>query len=206
MNMGTRFGCLAVALVSVAIVRCGPSLAADTPQPGVARQLDWAELVPVGERAGFKPGPPPPAHDYLDGFGHGRFGARNGDSRPGCKDREVDLNGDCGPASSQTPSGNINQSLDGERVKLQGYIVPVEIGKDGSVTEFFLASYVGACIHVPPPPPNQMVYVKAGKKFAVRSLYDAYSVTGILRTHSRNNGLIAAAYSIEIQGIERIGQ
>ena len=43
---------------------------------------------------------------------------------------------------------------DGKRVRIPGYIVP--IGFDGvGVKEFLLVPYVGACIHVPPPPPNQ---------------------------------------------------
>ncbi len=203
--MNRLYGCFAVALLAVAD-GSGHVLAADTPQPGAARQLEWEELVPEDERAAYKPGPPPPMHDYLDGFGRGRYGARTDDTRPDCKGIAADFSAGCAPTNSQMSSEDVNPKLDGQKVRLKGYIVPIELGKDGVVTEFFLASYVGACIHVPPPPPNQMVYVKAGRKFAVRSLYNAYSVTGVLHTHSRNNGLIAAAYSIEIQGIERIGQ
>ena len=38
---------------------------------------------------------------------------------------------------------------------------PLEEDSEGPVLEFFLVPYVGACIQVPPPPPNQIVYVKA---------------------------------------------
>lgn len=51
------------------------------------------------------------------------------------------------------------KKLDGERVKIPGFVVPLEL--DGaSVNEFLLVPYFGACIHVPPPPANQMVHVK----------------------------------------------
>jgi uncharacterized protein len=49
--------------------------------------------------------------------------------------------------------------LNGKRVKVPGYMVPLDDSARG-VTEFILVPYYGACIHTPPPPPNQMVYVK----------------------------------------------
>ncbi|MEX2581888.1 MAG: DUF3299 domain-containing protein [Gemmatimonadota bacterium] len=51
------------------------------------------------------------------------------------------------------------KAVDGKRVKVPGYMVPLDDSASG-VTEFILVPYYGACIHTPPPPPNQMVYVK----------------------------------------------
>ncbi|WP_201266804.1 DUF3299 domain-containing protein, partial [Pseudomonas aeruginosa] len=51
-------------------------------------------------------------------------------------------------------------SLDGKAIRLGGYPVPLENDAKGRVTEFFLVPYPGACIHVPPPPPNQIVLVR----------------------------------------------
>lgn len=51
------------------------------------------------------------------------------------------------------------RSVNGRRVKVPGYMVPLDDSARG-VTEFILVPYYGACIHTPPPPPNQMVYVK----------------------------------------------
>ncbi len=50
------------------------------------------------------------------------------------------------------------RKLGGEYVRIAGYMVPLDDFADG-VTEFLLVPYVGACIHTPPPPPNQIVYV-----------------------------------------------
>ena len=50
-------------------------------------------------------------------------------------------------------------ALDGKLVKIPGFTVPLE-DFASSATEFLLVPYVGACIHTPPPPPNQLVYVE----------------------------------------------
>jgi len=54
--------------------------------------------------------------------------------------------------------------LDGQRVKLPGYLLPLEFD-DKKVTEFLLVPWFGACIHTPPPPPNQIVFVTMEKGY-----------------------------------------
>lgn len=54
------------------------------------------------------------------------------------------------------------QELNGKQIKIPGFMVPLE-DNDRKVTEFLLVPSPQACIHVPPPPPNQMVYVKMKK-------------------------------------------
>jgi hypothetical protein len=56
--------------------------------------------------------------------------------------------------------------------------------------------YFGACIHVPPPPPNQMVYVTMEKGISLDSMYAAYWITGRMSTKSRSTSLGAAAYTL----------
>ena len=64
------------------------------------------------------------------------------------------------PAAHQlAPDAPMVKALDGQQVRLPGYIVPLEVSEEGRVTEFLLVPYFGACIHVPPPPPNQIVHV-----------------------------------------------
>ncbi len=55
--------------------------------------------------------------------------------------------------------GSELKALNGEVVKIPGFMVPLE-DEAQSVTEFLLVPSPQACIHVPAPPPNQMVYVK----------------------------------------------
>jgi len=51
------------------------------------------------------------------------------------------------------------KKLDGQIVRMPGFVVPLEDYVE-SASEFLLVPYYGACVHVPPPPPNQMVYVE----------------------------------------------
>ena len=50
------------------------------------------------------------------------------------------------------------KKLNGVLVRIPGFMVPLE-DTETRVTEFLLVPYFGACIHVPPPPPNQMAHV-----------------------------------------------
>ncbi len=71
----------------------------------------------------------------------------------------------------------VNPALDGRVVRLPGYVLPLEFaGK--KVSEFLLVPWVGACIHTPPPPPNQIVHVVADKPFDVSGSFDAVWITG----------------------------
>ena len=80
--------------------------------------------------------------------------------------------------------------------------MPLDVGKDGLVSEFFLVPYFGACIHVPPPPPNQIVYVKMEKGIALDSIYEAYWVTGKMKIAKKATQLGAAAYSLAASKVE----
>jgi hypothetical protein len=73
------------------------------------------------------------------------------------------------------------QKLDGKTVNIPGFMVPLEDDLD-HVDEFLLVPYAGACIHVPPPPPNQMVYVKMNGSTKVHVTFtDPIVVTGQLK-------------------------
>ena len=50
-------------------------------------------------------------------------------------------------------------ALDGTYVKIPGFVVPLD-DDASSYSEFLLVPSPQACIHVPPPPPNQMVMVR----------------------------------------------
>lgn len=72
-------------------------------------------------------------------------------------------------------------ALEGKEVSIPGFMVPLE-DDDNEVTEFLLVPYAGACIHTPPPPPNQMVYVQMGHNSKVKmSFVDPIVVTGQLK-------------------------
>ena len=94
-----------------------------------------------------------------------------------------------------------NNAIDGALVRIPGYIVPLEDGKTG-MTEFLLVPYFGACIHTPPPPSNQIIYVKplpAPKGF---HSMDTVWVSGKLQTLRSDTVMGASSYRMDAQRVE----
>jgi len=79
-------------------------------------------------------------------------------------------------------------ALDGQLVRIPGYVLPLEFSGT-EVNEFFLVPYVGACIHVPPPPPNQMVFVRLGDRTISGDLYEPVWITGRMKVEKTNTSL-----------------
>jgi uncharacterized protein len=81
---------------------------------------------------------------------------------------------------SSAQSSSPARALDNKLVSIPGFMVPLEDDAD-QVTEFILVPFAGACIHVPPPPPNQMVYVKLQRNHKAKmSFTEPIIVTGRL--------------------------
>lgn len=95
----------------------------------------------------------------------------------------------------------VNAQLDGKPVKLPGYIIPFDVTPEG-VTSFMLVPYVGACIHVPPPPPNQLVFVTTETPWPNESLWDAVWVSGHLSAKAMSTQIADAGYQIAAENIE----
>lgn len=106
-----------------------------------------------------------------------------------------------GSAAKQSLAGKVRQDLNGSSVKIPGFVIPLE-GDANKVTEFLLVPYFGACIHVPPPPPNQIVYVKLPKGAPVQQLWDVIYVVGKLKTVTMSHDLAETGYMIEGTSIE----
>ncbi|HND84664.1 MAG TPA: DUF3299 domain-containing protein [Pseudobdellovibrionaceae bacterium] len=101
-------------------------------------------------------------------------------------------------------TGNVNselKNLDGKFVRLPGFMIPFEDNLN-QVTEFLLVPTPGACIHVPPPPPNQMVYVKLKKDEAVTGISDPIWVYGIIRLKNKTSVFGNASFEMEGTRIE----
>ncbi|EGI72593.1 DUF3299 domain-containing protein [Pseudoalteromonas sp. SR43-6] len=92
------------------------------------------------------------------------------------------------------------KALDGQSVSLPGFVVPLE-GDSEVITEFLLVPYFGACIHVPPPPPNQIVHVTIKGGVPIDSLYDAIVVTGIISTETWSGEIAQVGYKMKAVGV-----
>ena len=88
-------------------------------------------------------------------------------------------------------------ALNGVKVRLPGYVVPLESDSDGNMVEFFFVPFYGACIHVPPPPPNMLVHVRLSHGIPTPSLYDPLTLRGVLHTQVTENALASSAYAMD---------
>ena len=92
--------------------------------------------------------------------------------------------------------------LDGKRVRLPGFVVPLEADAE-AMGEFLLVPYYGACIHVPPPPANQTVHVVTAKGGEYHGgLFDTVWVNGTLKVERLSNELGDAGYRIDAVLVE----
>lgn len=93
-------------------------------------------------------------------------------------------------------STRVRPEYNNKKVRIAGYIVPIEYNDNQVITEFFLVPYFGACIHVPPPPPNQLIYIKHPKGFQLQELYTPFWVEGTILLETWENDLGLSSYSM----------
>ena len=98
-------------------------------------------------------------------------------------------------------SVNVRHEYDKQKIRLPGFIVPITIDKDQRVTAFFLVPYFGACIHMPPPPPNQIIFAEYKEGISGNSIYDPYWVEGTLHTTLTENDMATSAYSFTVDEV-----
>ncbi|MGR3272512.1 DUF3299 domain-containing protein [Thalassococcus profundi] len=135
------------------------------------REITWDDLIP--------PGVP-----YSEIIGEGEIDEQNDTWDPIFDENGIKLNAE----------------LDGASVKLPGYMIPLDTGAVG-VTSFVLVPYVGACIHVPPPPPNQLVFVTTETPWPAQDLWDAIWVSGRLSAKLQSTELAEIGYEIRAERI-----
>ncbi|MDO9323269.1 MAG: DUF3299 domain-containing protein [Pseudomonas sp.] len=148
---------------------------------GEPRELTWTEMLPADAVAEAVPAPAP-IHDLA-------------------KLADV-LAAESGPAATQqSVAAPVVKALDGQLIKLPGYIVPLNVTEEGRVTEFLLVPYYGACIHVPPPPPNQIVHVKTELGVLMDNLYQPFWIEGPMKVEATTTDLAEAGYQMNASKI-----
>ena len=116
---------------------------------------------------------------------------------------EVNHEGD-GPVTlpDEILTGRVVPEMDGARARIPGFVVPLKTVGDQRIVEFFLVPYYGACIHVPPPPPNQIIHVTYKPGFTLDALWEPVWVQGTLKTESVEHDLGAASYTLVSEEVE----
>lgn len=166
------------------------TIAASNPALGQYKALEWVELLPESdlqallsappinhEGGDFGPPPQPLLRSEASAFGNSRF-------------------------DEALLSAQIRPELDGQAVRLPGFVVPLEYDANQNVTEFFLVPYFGACIHVPAPPPNQIIYVSYPQGLELPSIYEPFTVEGKLTTTMTSNTTALSAYRIDADEVQ----
>lgn len=100
------------------------------------------------------------------------------------------------------PPAPVVETMNGKLVKLGGYVVPLDF-EATTVKEFLLVPFIGACIHVPPPPANQIIYVTIAKGFEVGDMWEPVTVIGTLKTTGATTGLADTGYSMDADSIDK---
>ncbi len=105
------------------------------------------------------------------------------------------------PLSSQQPaSSGVRTDWNGQIIRLPGFIVPID-QRDTGVVAFILVPFVGACVHVPPPPANQLVFVTTEEPYASEGLYEPVHVTGMFGVSSISTHLADIGYALSANKI-----
>jgi hypothetical protein len=95
----------------------------------------------------------------------------------------------------------LNEALDGKLIRMPGFILPIELGSAG-VTDFILVPYIGACIHVPPPPPNQLVFAQTKEPWPGDELWTPVWVVGTMYTRLQTTELAETGYALQVENME----
>ena len=167
------------ATLAMALGAAGQPLAAQ----GDVRELEWEELMPED-------------WDPFSGLE-----ALMGDEVQGLADGSAQADRLMNAYREAVRSAPVVGELDGQRIRLPGFVVPLDF--EGTETsEFLLVPYFGACIHVPPPPSNQIVYVETVAGYPLKELFDPVWVTGEIRTEAHLNEVGDAGYTMQATIIE----
>jgi uncharacterized protein len=87
----------------------------------------------------------------------------------------------------------VNGELDGKPIRIPGFVVSLD-GAPDEPREFLLVPYFGACIHVPPPPANQIIHVMPDKPAKGVHTMDTVWVSGVLQLQPSDTPMGNAGY------------
>lgn len=98
-------------------------------------------------------------------------------------------------------SSRVIEAFDNKSIRVPGFIVPLQSDENQRVTEFFIVPYFGACLHLPPPPPNQIIFAKSEEGVELASLQDPFWFEGTIVITQTSNELGSSAYSINLDNV-----
>jgi len=156
------------------------------------KTIEWTDLMPK-EDLEILLNPPSYINDIEDGSFEDQISSQVANALAAASDD---------PYQQALSSTRIVQEMDGQAIRIPGFIVPLEFDDEQTITQFFLVPFFGACIHVPPPPPNQIIFVNYPKGLKIEALYDPFWISGVVKTSLVENEMATAAYSMQMESFE----
>lgn len=149
-------------------------------------EIEWVELIPDDDLEVLL-NPPSSLFDVPEGSELDSFDAFQG---------ELMLTEETQRFKQAMGSTKVVKTHENKPIRIPGFIVPLRSGEDKKVTEFFVVPYFGACLHMPPPPPNQIIYSSSKTGLEVEDLYEPFWFEGTLTIETNNNTLGTSAYRL----------
>jgi uncharacterized protein len=165
-------------------------------EPGEPLPLMWEDLMPDGAEAAF-------LHQQEQFYAmlKQRYAANTTTLADATPLEEIEEGSEL-DYMPQLGTFDVVEDLNGELIKIPGYVVPFDFDADQRQSEFLFVPYMGACIHTPPPPPNQIIFVRADPAIQIRDIWAPYWLEGELSTEEHRNGLGDAAYALRLDQLE----
>ena len=170
--------------------------------PGKPVELTWDELMPKGEEQRLEDLYTAYYDELEQKMAEASEAQANGDSGDAQDLVAAIVEGSANDTMEQIGTFNVVSELNGKAIRLPGYVVPFDFSADSTYREFLLVPYFGACLHTPPPPPNQIVFVKADPAATIGDIYDPVWVEGTLKTGEFNSDLADSAYELTLSKVE----
>lgn len=164
----------------------------EIPEGTEFKTVEWTDLMPKEDLDALL-NPPSYVTEVEDGSVEDQISSQIQNSIAAAKDDRY---------QQALSSTKIIEEMNGKAIRIPGFIVPLEFDDEQTITQFFLVPFFGACIHVPPPPPNQIIFVNAPQGLKINALYDPIWISGVLKTTLIENDLATSAYSLQMQSFE----
>jgi hypothetical protein len=169
------------------------SLAGDVSKDQAFETIEWTDLIPP-EVLEILLNPPQYVTEIEDGSVEDQISSQMQNSLAAASDDKY---------QQALASTEVNADMDGAMIRIPGFIVPLEFDDEEIVTQFFLVPYFGACLHMPPPPPNQIIMVDSPKGIALEELYTPFWISGEISTSIVETDMATSAYSMKLHEYEQ---
>lgn len=154
------------------------------------QEIEWQDLMPKEDLDALM-NPP----EYLDDIADGS----EEDALPDQFSTAAENPDD--PYQKALVSTRVIAEFNNRKIRLPGFIVPLDFDDHQVITSFLLVPFFGACIHLPPPPPNQIIFATYEPGLSLDDLSDAFFVEGTIFTELKEGEIATSAYSMTIDRI-----